>query len=150
MRVVVTLNVPPRWLHRLELGYDDRQWYSKSCSEIDTTRAFCPLLYNLSNFFSSHLCGLHHAKRSLMSWVVVIPKEGWARGAALILLLIWHRLFRFFYLELGFFAKPSSYRTIIVLVLKSRCHTKRRAGGATHARPSFGMTQTQDIRDFFA
>ena len=33
---------------------------------------------------------------------------------------------------------------------KSRCHTKRRAGAATHARPSFGMTTTQEIRDLFA
>ncbi len=32
---------------------------------------------------------------------------------------------------------------------KSRCHTKRRAGAAPHARPSFGMTPTQDIRDLF-
>ncbi len=34
--------------------------------------------------------------------------------------------------------------------LKSRCHTKRRAGAAPRARPSFGMTTTQDIRDLFA
>ena len=26
--------------------------------------------------------------------------------------------------------------------LKSRCHTKRRTGAATRARPSFGMTTT--------
>ncbi len=32
----------------------------------------------------------------------------------------------------------------------SRCHTKRRAGAAPRARPSFGMTTTQDIRDLFA
>ncbi len=34
--------------------------------------------------------------------------------------------------------------------LQSRCHTKRRAGTATCARPSFGMTTTKDIRDIFA
>ncbi len=34
--------------------------------------------------------------------------------------------------------------------LKSWCHTQRRAGTATHAHPSFGMTTTQDIRDLFA
>ncbi len=34
--------------------------------------------------------------------------------------------------------------------LKSRCHTKRRIGAATHAHPSFGMTMTQGIRDIFA
>ncbi len=33
--------------------------------------------------------------------------------------------------------------------LKSRCHTKRRVGAAPRARPSFGMTTTQDIRDVF-
>ncbi len=31
----------------------------------------------------------------------------------------------------------------------SRCHTNRRAGAATLARPSFGMTTTQNIRDLF-
>ena len=41
--------------------------------------------------------GLCYAKRSLMSWVVVIPKEGQPRGAAPNLLLVWHRLFRFFF-----------------------------------------------------
>ena len=34
--------------------------------------------------------------------------------------------------------------------LNSRCHTKRRAGSATHACLSFGMTTTQDIRELFA
>ncbi len=46
--------------------------------------------------------GLRYAKRSLMSWVV-IPKEGWARGAAPALLLVWHRLFRIFFLIFFFF-----------------------------------------------
>ncbi len=51
--------------------------------------------------------GLHYAKRSLMSWVVVIPKEGWTgnlphitvtwKGNLSILLLVWHRLFKFFF-----------------------------------------------------
>ncbi len=35
--------------------------------------------------------GLRYAKRSLMSWVVVIPKEGWT-GNPSILLLVWNRL----------------------------------------------------------
>ncbi len=34
--------------------------------------------------------------------------------------------------------------------LKNQCHTKRRAGLATSARPSFGMTTTKDIWDLFA
>ncbi len=36
-------------------------------------------------------CGLRYAKRSLMSWVVVVPKERRARGAAPALLLVLHR-----------------------------------------------------------
>ncbi len=36
----------------------------------------------------------HHEKTDLKVFVVVIPKEGWARVAAPILLLVWHRLFR--------------------------------------------------------
>ncbi len=43
--------------------------------------------------------GLRYAKRSLMSWVVVIPKGGRARVAAPALLLVRHRLFRFFIFE---------------------------------------------------
>ncbi len=38
--------------------------------------------------------GRHHAKRSLMAWVSVIAKEGWARVAAPILLSVWHWLFK--------------------------------------------------------
>ncbi len=34
--------------------------------------------------------------------------------------------------------------------LKNCCRVKRRMGVATHARPSFGMTTTQTIRDLFA
>ena len=41
-------------------------------------------------------------------------------------------------------------KKIFQKILKSRCHTKRRAGAAPRARPFFGMTTTQDIRDFFA
>ncbi len=36
-----------------------------------------------------------HEKTDLKVFVVVIPKEGWARVAAPILLLVWDRLFRF-------------------------------------------------------
>ncbi len=35
----------------------------------------------------------HHEKIDLKVFVVVIPKEGWARMAAPILLLVWQRLF---------------------------------------------------------
>ena len=41
------------------------------------------------------------AKRSLMAWAVVIPKE---YGTAPALLLVWHRLFRFFW-EFFFFSQ---------------------------------------------
>ncbi len=40
--------------------------------------------------------GLHKAKRSLMSWVVVITKEGRAQVAAPTLLFVWKRLFIIF------------------------------------------------------
>ncbi len=33
-------------------------------------------------------------------------------------------------------------KKIFQKILKSRCHTKRRAGAAPRARPSFGMTTT--------
>ncbi len=75
--------------------------------------------------------GWRYAKRSLMPWVVVIPKEG---RACITLLLVWHRLFQ----KKKFFLQKN---------LNSRCHTKRRAGAAPRARPSFGMTTTQGIRD---
>ncbi len=65
--------------------------------------------------------GLHYAKRSLMSVVVVWPRPT---------------------LEETNFSEKKRKE-------KSRCHTKRRAGAATRARPSFGMTTTQDIRDLF-
>ncbi len=35
-----------------------------------------------------------HEKTQLKVFVIVIPKEGWARMATLNLLLVWHRLFR--------------------------------------------------------
>ena len=44
-------------------------------------------------------CGLCYPKRSLMSWVVVIPKARRAHRAAPVLLLVWHRLFRFLFLK---------------------------------------------------
>ncbi len=47
-----------------------------------------------------------------MSWVVFIPKEERVRVAAPALILVWHRLSRFFFRKVG-------------------CHTKRRAGAAT-------------------
>ena len=54
----------------------------------------------------------HYTKRSLMSWVVVIPKEGWT------VLLVWHRLFRIFF-EKNFF-------WFFFFFWKVGCHTKRR------------------------
>ncbi len=52
----------------------------------------------ISHVISTHRrTGLRYTKRSIISWVVVIPKEGWARVAAPALLLVWHRLFRFYF-----------------------------------------------------
>ncbi len=93
---------------------------------------------------SWHYTKLHLflGKRSPMVWVVIIPKEGRASGASRALLFVWHRLFpKKKKSKKHFFQKKN---------LKSRCHTKRRAGAAPSARPSFGMTPTQDIRDLFA
>ncbi len=71
--------------------------------------------------------GLHHAKRSLISWVVVRPKDGWA--------------------HVGIFKKKKKKKKFDKKNLKSRCHTKRRLGAAMRIRPSFGLTATQAIRD---
>ncbi len=35
-------------------------------------------------------------------------------------------------------------------ILKSRCHTKRRMGAATRARPSFGTTTAKTLRSVFS
>ncbi len=83
-----------------------------------------------------------YAKRSLMSWVVVIPKEGWT-GNPSILLLVWHRLFK---KKILIFFLKFIYSIHFFFFLKSRCHTKRRM---LPVHPSFGMTMTQDIRDLF-
>ncbi len=83
-----------------------------------------------------------HAKRTLMSWVIVLPKEGWACVAAPIFLLVWHRLFGIQNISKKNNKKKKKNS-------ESRCHTKRRVGAATRAHPSFGMTTAQDIRDLF-
>ncbi len=82
----------------------------------------------------TNIHGLRYAKRSLTSWVVVIPKEGRARP---------HFSKK---KKITFFQKKFFFQKII----KSRCHTKRRAGAAPRARSSFGMTPTQAMRDLFA
>ncbi len=51
-------------------------------------------------------------KRSLMAWVIVIPKEGWVRVT-----------FR----EYNLWCQQSQ-------ILKSQCHTKRRMGAAMHTQ----------------
>ena len=56
---------------------------------------WCPtFIWFSNNLWVAQIYGLRYAKRSLMSWVIVIPKEGRARGAAPALLLVWHRLFQ--------------------------------------------------------
>ncbi len=65
-----------------------------------------------------------------MSWVVVIPKEGRGRRACVALLLVWHRLFRFFSWKIFFY--------LFILPTEGR------------ARPSFVMTPTHAIMDLFA
>ena len=55
-------------------------------------------------------------KRPLMSWVVVIPKGGWAHVAAPLLLLARHWLFRFF-LQMFFFFAFLFYFSFIYLFI---------------------------------
>ncbi len=105
----------------------------------------------------------HHEKTV---FVVVIAKEGWARMAASILLLVWHRLFRIWLcwhhliqynrlepLERGkalvdyILEKSVSCQKIIFS--KSRCHAKR-MDVATRAHPSFGMTTTKTLMSVFS
>ncbi len=62
----------------LDMFYQDQGWQFS----ISSHRALNPVLA------SSSICGRRHAKRSLMAWVGVIPKEGRARGAASALLLV--------------------------------------------------------------
>ncbi len=106
----------------------------------------------------------NNSKRSLLSWVVVIQKEGRAHMAVPALLLVWHRLFRFsfsfvknfdlfyFYffwkkklISSSFFKK----KLIFLSCISSQCHTNRRMGTATRAHSPFGMTLTQASRDLF-
>ncbi len=75
-------------------------------------------------------------KRSLMSWFVVIPKEGWACVAMPVLLLVWHRLVRFFFLIFDFFFKsrdlfawchPSTLQSILDQLLSRLLYSRPRA-----------------------
>ena len=73
-------------------------------------------------------------KRDLKVFVVVMPKEGWARMATVaapILLLAWHPTFQ----ECNVWCQQSQ-------ILKSRCHTKRRMDAA--------MTTTKTLRSVFS
>ncbi len=53
-------------------------------------------------------------KRSLMTWVSVIPKEGWALLSTPILLLEWHRL-----RSLGTFFRDTSHISMLVLMMET-------------------------------
>ena len=90
-------------------------------------------------------------KRSLISWVVVIPKEGWfvCKLYGYALLLVWHRLFSFFFLFLKIYILFLLFYLFIFFNFfwKSRYHRKRRAGAAMRAHPCFGVAPTQAIRD---
>ncbi len=76
-----------------------------------------------------HLLGLRYAKGSLMSWVVVIPKEGWT-GNPSILLLVWQWL-----RTLGTFSRNTAYlkcttgepfniKHFIQIMVALKCHLK--------------------------
>ena len=66
-----------------------------------------------------------------MTWVIVIPKEGWARGAAPALLLVWHQLFRIFFEKRHFKKKLKTN----FFLEKSVSYQKK--GGCGPACPSF-------------
>ena len=76
-------------------------------------------------FFFFFEMGCVFLKKSLMSWVIVTPKERWARVAASILLLVWDRLSK----------KKKKCKKLV----------SDQKNGSAH--PSFGMTTTQFIRD---
>ncbi len=92
----------------------------------------------------------HHAKRSLMAWVVVIPKEGRVRGAVPALILVWHWLFILFCREFDTFGFSSMGKQLGKVPYLSILIYERWAGAAPCAGPSFGMTTTQAIRDLLA
>ncbi len=85
-------------------------WWIRCYELPESTKGFLLSEYDI---------GRRYTKRSLMSGVVVIPKEGWAP----ILLLVWHRLLRFLFWK--------------------------KNGGGERTHPSFGMTMTHAIRDLF-
>ena len=123
-----------------------RYWIEPSCQ----ARTYC-----FGKYWTSYIYGQRHAKMSLMSWVVVIPKEGWARVAAPSLLLVSKKkkkkaiFFRRYWVE--------NY-DIIILCTNTIFRLNLWSSGAVGVipkegrarRPSFGMTTTQDIRDLFA
>ncbi len=79
------------------------KWFQNSlkCNKNLTSLCFVFILLLLRprcvGIISSSTSVLCYAKRSLMSWVVVKPKEGRVRVAAPALVLVWHRLFLFIY-----------------------------------------------------
>ncbi len=78
-----------------------------------------------------------------MSWVVVIPKEGRARGAAPALILVLQRLFK---------KKKKKYiQNLSKKFFSKKSMSYPKKGGRGPARPSFfWYDMTQDIRDLFA
>ena len=73
-----------------------------------------------------------HEKTDLKVFVVVIPKEGWARVAAPILLLVWHRLWE------NIVYDGSRVKFWKVGVMRMRTH------------PSFGMKTTKTLRSLLS
>ncbi len=89
---------------------------------------------------------MRHEKTDLKVFVVVIPNEGWARMAAPILLLVWHRLFRIwvfwlhrsYSLIVGVIAKEgwARPRTPILLLLWQRQRHYKVCFPVTHVKKS--------------
>ncbi len=88
------------------------------------------------NISGKNKIGLHYAKRPLMSWVVVIPKEGWAHVAAPILLLVWHWLFGEKIANFIFSKKSVSYQKNVCRVWGFIRHTAMKKQAPSNWQPN--------------
>ncbi len=136
-RELLSIKATSRWVCRdisLTVG-DLRPWSCKlfpSLKDILRNSHFTfPMLFMTDE--------ARHEKTDLKGFVAVIPKEGWPRVA---------RAHPSFGMTPTF--REYNLRCQQSQILKSRCHTKRRMGAATHAHPSFGMTTTKTLRSVFS
>ncbi len=103
-------------------------------TEIDRSSRFihsiCEVFANISLHFTS--MGLRYLKRNLCTCPVSVSYHTFG------IVIPYHT-----------FGMTPTFLDFFFFFWKSRCHTKRRAGAAMRAHPSFGMTTSQYIRDLF-